>query len=84
MRMDAKLKNPGSLLRPAEVASLLDVSLSQVYRWIRSGQLGAFRLGERGGLRVPAVLLERFLAPRTVATAEKITARAALAARRPA
>lgn len=55
----ASLRKP---YRVKQVAELLDVHVSTVYRAIESGALGALRIGRgRGGLRVPAVALEDFV-----------------------
>jgi len=58
------LANPGRLLKPIEVASLLNVSLASVYRWVNTGQLPAFRIGtdrRHGRLRIPFFSVEQLL-----------------------
>ncbi len=49
-------------LRPAEVADVLNVSVSQVYTLMRSGQLPAVKIGRRGVWRVSGESLEAFIA----------------------
>jgi excisionase family DNA binding protein len=49
--------------RVAQVATILNVHRTTVYRAIESGALKALRLGQgRGGLRVPAPALAAYLA----------------------
>jgi excisionase family DNA binding protein len=51
-----------TLLSPAEAARALDVSVSTVYRAVRSGDLSAVRLaGRRRGLRIPTGEVQRLL-----------------------
>jgi excisionase family DNA binding protein len=48
--------------RVAQVATILNVHRTTVYRAIESGALKALRLGQgRGGLRVPADALDAYL-----------------------
>jgi excisionase family DNA binding protein len=47
--------------RVPQVAAILNVHRSTVYRAIDSGALTAVRLGQRGGLRVPAAALDAYL-----------------------
>ncbi|HXF71980.1 MAG TPA: helix-turn-helix domain-containing protein [Actinomycetota bacterium] len=56
--------NDVRLLRPIEVARLLAVSRSEVYRLIAQGRLPSVRLSERV-VRVPLRELEAFLRART-------------------
>lgn len=49
-------------LQPAEVAELLNVTVSQVYTLMRSGQLPAVKIGKRGVWRVSAEALEAYIA----------------------
>ncbi len=52
-----------ALLRPAEAASALGVSVSSIYRAVRSGDLRAVRLPakKRGGMRIPASEVDRLV-----------------------
>ena len=50
-----------NLLTLNEVAVALKVSESTVRRWIRSGSLIAYKVGQRGQLRIREDELERFL-----------------------
>jgi excisionase family DNA binding protein len=49
-------------LQPAEVADVLNVTVSQVYTLMRSGQLPAVKIGKRGVWRVSADALEAYIA----------------------
>jgi excisionase family DNA binding protein len=49
-------------LRPDEVAEVLNVSVSQVYPLMRTGQLPAVKIGRRGVWRVSGESLEAFIA----------------------
>ena len=51
-----------ALLRPADLAPLLDVSRSRIYQLISTGVLPAIRVG--GSLRIPREAFERWLADR--------------------
>jgi excisionase family DNA binding protein len=48
----------------ADVAEMLNVSASQAYALVRSGDLRAIKIGGRGQWRVEAAELERFIAER--------------------
>jgi excisionase family DNA binding protein len=55
------------LLTVPEVAALLRVDASTVYRAVRRGELPAVRLGGRGtSVRIPASALEELLSPASV------------------
>jgi excisionase family DNA binding protein len=58
MFMDA---TKAKLLSPAEVATVLGVTRTTVYRKIQAGELRAVRLGEDGPLRVDPDELEAWL-----------------------
>jgi excisionase family DNA binding protein len=64
MAPDAQPFVTGGLLTVAEVASTMRVSNMTVYRLIKSGELGAVRVGKN--YRIREVDLERFLADRSV------------------
>lgn len=49
-------------LQPGEVADVLNVTVSQVYTLMRSGQLPAVKIGRRGVWRVSAEALEAYIA----------------------
>lgn len=49
---------PKSLLRPAKVAEILDVSLPTIYYWISTGKLEAIRLPGKT-LRISRLVIER-------------------------
>ena len=51
---------PTTWYRPREVAELLDVLPSTVYRWMRNGDLGFFRRGTRF-TRITQAQLDAFL-----------------------
>jgi len=53
---------PPPLLRPAEVAEVLSVTVSQVYTLMRSGELPALKIGRKGVWRVSREALEAYLA----------------------
>ncbi|MSO36757.1 MAG: DNA-binding protein [Acidimicrobiia bacterium] len=53
---------PPSLLRPAEVAEVLNVSVSQVYTLMRTGELAALKIGRKGVWRVSRETLEAYIA----------------------
>jgi excisionase family DNA binding protein len=60
--------SPCKPYRVKQIADLLDVHVSTVYRAIESGALRALRLGQgRGGLRVPHAAFEDYLAAHTTA-----------------
>ncbi|MBV8950683.1 MAG: helix-turn-helix domain-containing protein [Actinobacteria bacterium] len=48
-------------LQPAEVADVLNVTVSQVYTLMRSGQLPAVKIGKRGVWRVSVEALEAYI-----------------------
>lgn len=50
-----------NLLTLHEVAIVMKVSESTVRRWIRGGLLTAYKVGQRGQLRIRENELERFL-----------------------
>jgi excisionase family DNA binding protein len=52
-------------LKPAEVAAVLNVTVSQVYTLMRSGELPALKIGRKGVWRVSRESLEAYLAERT-------------------
>lgn len=50
------------LFRVKDVANVLDVHISTVYRLVDSGQLGSVRIGfGRGAIRIPAEALSAYL-----------------------
>jgi excisionase family DNA binding protein len=49
-------------LRPEEVAEVLNVTVSQVYTLMRTGQLPAVKIGRRGVWRVSQESLEAYIA----------------------
>lgn len=49
-----------NLLTPAEVAKMLCVDVRTVYKWARSGNLEAYKAGNRA-LRIEKAALIRFL-----------------------
>jgi excisionase family DNA binding protein len=48
-------------LQPAEVAELLNVTVSQVYTLMRSGELAAVKIGKRGVWRVSPDALDGYI-----------------------
>jgi excisionase family DNA binding protein len=52
---------PLPLLKPAEVAGVLNVTVSQVYTLMRSGELPALKIGRKGVWRVSREALEAYL-----------------------
>jgi len=56
---------PPPLLKPDEVASVLNVTVSQVYTLMRSGELPALKIGRKGVWRVSREALETYLAALT-------------------
>jgi excisionase family DNA binding protein len=52
-------------LKPAEVAGVLNVTVSQVYTLMRSGELPALKIGRKGVWRVSRESLEAYLTERT-------------------
>jgi excisionase family DNA binding protein len=57
----------------ADVAEVLNVSASQVYALVRSGDLRGIKIGGRGQWRVEESELERFIAERYQETERFIT-----------
>ena len=55
---------PPPLLKPSEVAAVLNVTVSQVYTLMRSGELPALKIGRKGVWRVSRDALETYLAER--------------------
>jgi excisionase family DNA binding protein len=53
---------PAPLLTPAEVAAVLNVTVTQVYTLMRSGDLPALKIGRKGVWRVSRETLEAYLA----------------------
>ncbi len=53
---------PPPLLKPAEVAAVLNVTVSQVYTLMRGGELPAVKIGRKGVWRVSRETLEAYLA----------------------
>ena len=58
--MDDEL--PAPLLKPADVARVLNVTVTQVYTLMRSGDLPALKIGKKGVWRVSRDTLEAYLA----------------------
>jgi excisionase family DNA binding protein len=56
---------PPPLLKPSEVAGVLNVTVSQVYTLMRSGELPALKIGRKGVWRVSREALEAYLVERT-------------------
>jgi excisionase family DNA binding protein len=56
---------PAPLLKPSEVAGVLNVTVSQVYTLMRSGELPALKIGRKGVWRVSREALEAYLADLT-------------------
>ena len=52
---------PPPLLKPSEVAGVLNVTVSQVYTLMRSGELPALKIGRKGVWRVSREALEAYL-----------------------
>ena len=52
---------PPPLLKPGEVAGVLNVTVSQVYTLMRSGELPALKIGRKGVWRVSREALEAYL-----------------------
>ena len=53
---------PAPLLKPADVARVLNVTVTQVYTLMRSGDLPALKIGKKGVWRVSRETLEAYLA----------------------
>ena len=58
--MDDEL--PAPLLKPADVARVLNVTVTQVYTLMRSGDLPALKIGKKGVWRVSRDTLDAYLA----------------------
>ena len=56
------------LLTVGEVAAMMRVSTMTVYRLIKSGELGAFRIGR--GYRIPQRDVERYLEARRIGSGQ--------------
>ena len=52
---------PPPLLKPSEVATVLNVTVSQVYTLMRSGELPALKIGRKGVWRVSRETLDAYL-----------------------
>jgi excisionase family DNA binding protein len=57
----------------AEVAAELNVSDSQVYHMVRSGELPAIKIGGRGQWRVERAKLEEYIQRKYAETSEWVT-----------
>ena len=57
----------------ADVAETLNISASQTYALVRSGDLPAIKIGGRGQWRVEAEQLEAYIARQYVSTQEFVT-----------
>jgi excisionase family DNA binding protein len=66
-----------ALLTPAECARVLKVSVSSIYKAVRSGKIRAIKLTDqkRGGLRIPASELEKLVEESPARQATKLSAR---------
>jgi excisionase family DNA binding protein len=53
---------PPPLLKPADVARVLNVTVTQVYTLMRSGDLPALKIGKKGVWRISRDTLEQYLA----------------------
>lgn len=53
---------PENLLTLAEVAEMLNISASQAYSLVRSGDLRALKIGGRGQWRIEPAEIEAYLA----------------------
>jgi excisionase family DNA binding protein len=53
---------PPPLLKPADVARVLNVTVTQVYTLMRSGDLPALKIGKKGVWRVSRDTLDQYLA----------------------
>ena len=58
---DVKPGNGQRFLRLSEVAEVLNISGSQTYALVRSGDLIAIKIGGRGQWRVEALELEKYI-----------------------
>jgi excisionase family DNA binding protein len=53
---------PPPLLKPADVAQVLNVTVTQVYTLMRSGELPALKIGKKGVWRISRDTLDEYLA----------------------
>lgn len=60
---------PARFLLMADVAEQLNVSMSQVYHMVRSGELPAIKIGGRGQWRIEASKLEEYIERKYAETA---------------
>lgn len=58
----------------SDVADLLNVSMSQVYHMVRSGELPAIKIGGRGQWRIEKARLEEYIANKYAETAAWVQA----------
>ena len=65
------LQNSMKMLTLHEVAVAMKVSESTVRRWVRGGALVAYKVGQRGQLRIREEDLERYLEKRVVRVGEQ-------------
>ena len=65
--------SPASLLTVRETAGLLHCSEATVRRALAEGRLPYFRLRENGGIRIPAVTIDRLVTPALIDAAETAT-----------
>jgi excisionase family DNA binding protein len=63
--MPRRKPQPEPLLKPAEVAAELRVSLKTVYRYIAAGELPSVAIGPRGYTRISRAALNAYIAKRT-------------------
>ena len=61
---------PARFLLMTDVAEQLNVSVSQVYHMVRSGELPAIKIGGRGQWRIEAAKLEEYIEHKYAETAE--------------
>lgn len=64
---------PPRFLQLADVCEVLNISSSQAYALVRSGDLPAIRIGGRGQWRIEASELEAFIARKYCETREFVT-----------
>jgi len=53
---------PPPLLKPADVARVLNVTVTQVYTLMRAGDLPALKIGKKGVWRISRETLDAYLA----------------------
>lgn len=70
--MEGDPEMPARFLLMADVAEQLNVSMSQVYHMVRSGELPAIKIGGRGQWRIEASKLEEYIERKYAETAEWI------------